>query len=790
MREVLPLQREWTFHRFFPNGEAEPSITVDLPHSPALGDLNGREHWFGECEYRRTLVLPPDFPSARRALYLGAAMHTAVVSVDGVEQGRHFGGYLPCEIDLTAALRDPGPHDLVIRLDNRDNPDIPPGKPFAELDFCWHGGLYREAELRGFSEIYITDPVAANVPASGGVFIRTLNATESNASVGIKTQVANAGAQNRKVTVSVEIFLHDVLIVRGENKPLDVAKGHAAIGEIELTVPQPALWQPNAPHLYHAVVSVQSLDGAILDQRTERFGIRTFSFSRSGGFVLNGKRLRLRGVNRHQEYPYVGYAVPPPAQRRDARRIKEAGFDYVRLSHYPQSPAFLDACDELGIVVMNSIPGWQFLGGERFREIAFQNARDLIRRDRNHPCVVLWELSLNETEMDAAFMDQLHRIGHEEYPGDQMYTCGWIDRYDVYIHSRQHGEIHRWQNGDKALVVAEYGDWEFYAATEGFDQKTGSGRFADWSHGRHLRGEGERGLRQQAVNHVIALNDTLYSPAVLDGLWSMFDYTRGYDPHRAACGIMDVFRLPKFSYYFFRSQRHVSEKGENWSSGPIVHIASYWQPNSDLRILVFSNCEEVELQINGNSVGRRKPDRAWMTQFLPHAPFVFELPGFARGTLEATGYINNRAAATHRVSTSGPTETISLEIDDAQISPPEGEMDLLIAHASLMGPGHSLSITETSSVRFSIEGTAKIIGPSDVSAEAGISSVLIHVPGDCVFFRLTALRESGGRSMSASREWSRFTSTSSATPPLGQRAALGTISTAERARRAIRLAAP
>ena len=425
------------------------------------------------------------------------------------------------------------------------------------------------------------------------------------------------------------------------------------------------------------------------------------------------------------------------AQFRDARRIKEAGFDYVRLSHYPQSPHFLDACDELGIVVMNASPGWQFIGGQAFQEACFQNARDLIRRDRNHPCVILWELSLNETQMPEDFMARLHAIGHEEMPGDQMFTCGWMDRYDVYIHSRQHGEIHRWINGDKALVIAEYGDWEFYAANEGFDQKTGAGVHEAWSNARQLRAAGERGLRQQAWNHQIALNDTLSSPAVLDGQWCIFDYARGYHPVRAACGIMDVFRLPKFSYHFYRSQRDASEGGANWTGGPVVFIASHWTVSSDLRVLVYSNCDEIELQLDGRSLGRKRPDSAWMSQHLPHPPFVFDLPRFTPGTLEAIGFIGNQPCSTHRVSTPGAPATLELVIDTSGIPLAADDTDVIIANAFIRDGRGTLCIEETGTLSFSTSGPASLAGPAQVNAEAGIGSNVLRLSPEAVAYGFT-----------------------------------------------------
>jgi len=748
MTLIIPLDREWNFRRLPAGGGW---AVVELPHSPFVADLDGTKHWFGECEYQRTIQWPAGAPPGRCTLYVGAAMHTAQVLLDGAVLGRHLGGYLPFELDLTPALRDGLPHTLTLQLDNRDNAEVPPGKPYADLDFCWYGGLYRGAELRVYPPLHITDPVGAAATAGGGVFVRTLAASAELAKISVKTHLQNLAGTDQRFDLLVEILDGTRSIVQAQQRNLTIAAGSALSVETELEIARPSLWSPDSPALYHARVTLSSPDGAVLDVHTERFGLRRIAFSRSEGFTINGRRRRLRGTNRHQEYPYVGYAVPPAAQRRDARQIKEAGFDYVRLSHYPQSPAFLDACDELGLLVMNCIPGWQFIGGEAFRETSHQNARDVIRRDRNHPCVVLWELSLNETTMDEAFMNRMHAIGHEEYPGDQMFTCGWIDRFDVFIHSRQHGEIHTWQNGDKALVIAEYGDWEFYASNEGFDQKTGAGIHAAWSHGRQRHRDGERGLRQQVSNHIIALNDTLSSPAVLDGQWAVFDYARGYDPNRAACGVMDIFRLPKFSYYFYRSQRDPSEGGINWTGGPVIFIASHWTAASELRVMVFSNCEEVALSHNGVLLGRQKPTRSWMTQYLPHPPFIFDLPAFTRGTLEAAGLIGGETVVSHLVATPGAPAQLRLELDTAGVAARLGEPDVLIAHARILDAGGNLCVRDSSPVSFSVEGAVEIVGSATASAEAGVASVVLRLSPACETFRLHATRPEGG--LVAACEW-------------------------------------
>jgi len=741
MSDHQPLRDNWEFRRL--GEQAETAATqVSLPHTPFVTGLDGEGHWFGLCEYSRSLRRPAALAAGSRLLLrVGAAMHTATVLLDGVRVASHTGGYLPFSADLTEGLSDGRDHRLSLVLDNRENADIPPGKPFGELDYCWFGGLHREVNLEILPPVHFTNALAEDIPAGGGLFFRTLEAEEARARVHLRVHARNSGSQPAPLLLKATLSNTGVQVASGLSASLTLAPGEAAHLELELEVTDPALWSPGKPVLHTLQAELLGPDGTTLDAQQLRVGLRRIGFSRSGGFTVNGRRLRLRGTNRHAEFPRVGYAAGPAAERRDARRVKEAGFDYVRLSHYPQSPAFMEACDELGIVVMNAIPGWQFLGGEAFREACYRNARDLIRRDRNHACVVLWELSLNETQMDEAFMARLHAIGHEEYPGDQMFTCGWLDAYDVYIHSRQHGGIHSWINGDKAHVVAEYGDWEFYAANHGFDQTTGAGVHDLRSNARQRRGDGERALRQQSQNHTIALNDTLHCPAVLDGQWSVFDYTRGYHPERAACGVMDLHRIPKFSYHFYRSQRDPQEGGPGWTGGPEIFIASHWTPGSDLRVVVYSNCEEVVLSLNGAELERHRPWLSWMTQYLPHPPFVFDLPCFTPGRLEAVGFIAGKAVARHTVATPGEPCSLQLEADTLGLHPGPGEQDTLVLHASILDSQGSLCVHATHSVSFSVEGPGEIMDSNPVPAEAGIASVTLRRKNADGMIRLRATAE-------------------------------------------------
>lgn len=729
----LPLDDAWQWRKCEPGASWEPVV---LPHQPGSADLNGQGNWFGTCEYLRSIELPVQVDHDSLSLHVGGAMQRSWVYLDEDCVFQHDGGYLPFEFLIPESFRDGETHLLRLVVDNNYSGDIPPGKPHEELDFCWYGGLYRKVELKQYPAIHITDPLSVDEEAGGGVFLRTLQLDPQGARLGVRTHVRNRYPARHELSLRVRVFGSSTGLMSEGLEAFSLGGETDVHVDLVLAVGGIVPWCVESPALYEVEVEVLDASGAVRDVRTIRYGFREIVFSRNQGLLLNGKRVRPRGTNRHQDYPWVGYALPDAAQYRDALRIKQAGFDYVRLSHYPQSPAFLDACDELGILVMNCIPGWQFIGGEPFREACFRNARQLIRRDRNHPSVVLWELSLNETDMDPAFVSRLHGIGHAEYPGGGMATCGWVEGYDVYLRARQHGQIHTWENGNTALVISEYGDWEYYAENEGFDQATGSHLKPDVCNSRAFRGDGEIKLRQQLLNHAEALDDTLASPALLDGQWAMFDYPRGYHPLRAACGVSDFFRLPKWSYHFYRSQRSI---GNPWGD-PVLHLATYWSADAVLPVIVLTNLDAVELRLNGSLIACSEGGDRARWPHLPHPPHVFQIDHYEPGLLEATGFFKGEAVATHRVRTPGNPRRLSVRLDDlpAFEGKCEDAYDLLFVHVSLLDEHGTLCVNACADIDLSLDGEAMLAGPSRIRTEAGIASTLVRVPAKGKGYRIIA----------------------------------------------------
>ena len=728
--------RDWRFHLGDAPG-AELAAFDDsawgaatLPHTARIESVvtgppgSGTYQWQGTCWYRRHFTLDRKDAGQKVFLHFEGAMNVADLWLNGDHLGRHRGGWLPFAFDISSRVRA-GDNVLSVRLDNRDDPVTGP-KPLDQLDFNSYHGIYRNAHLVLKDTLYITDPILADQPAGGGLFVTFPDVSKDAATVRVQVHVRNDGSTARRFRVRTMLRHDDRVAAEGGSGIVELAPGEDRHVVQEVRVKSPALWSPRRPEL-HTVQAEVVEDGAVVDIVTARIGIRRIEMS-TEGFRVNGEPMFLRGTNRHQEYPYVGYALSDEAQYRDARKIKEAGFDYIRLSHYAHAPAFMDACDELGLVVMDCIPGWQFFNREdpAFTRLQYANCRRLIRRDRNHPCVILWEVSLNETGMPPEFVRTTHAIAHEEYPGDQCYTCGWMRGYDVFIQARQHGGCR--DVTDVPCVVSEYGDWEYYAQNAGLNQQTWADLAPDAANSRQLRWHGEAGLLQQATNFQEAHNDNRKTIAFADGLWVMYDYNRGYAPDIESSGCMDLFRIAKPSYHLFRSQRDPGERFVTASTGPMVFIASDWTPDSPREVRVFSNCEEVVLTLNGARVDRRKPDTDRLSTDLAHPPFTFTLERFTPGTLQATGYVGERAVARHAVRTPGAVERLELALDENGRPFARGGKDVAFLYAALRDAHGTVVPGAWENVFFGVTGPVELVGANPFSSEAGIASILLQAP--------------------------------------------------------------
>jgi beta-galactosidase len=701
---------------------------VSLPHTAHTEPVNKViEQWQGTCFYRKFFTIAQADRDKHIALQFDAAMNDADVYLNGEHIFKHVGGYLPFYIDISKVVKIGVQNCILVKLKNVDNPNFPPGKPIKDLDFNYYGGLYRTTRLIVKNKLYISDAVQANHEAGGGILVHDEIIDTSLAKIAVNTEVNNDYDQSQKASVRVTLTDKEgksLAIVTSSEQ--SISANSFGVFQQTLTVNSPKLWSPAHPYLYQLKIEVLQNNG-ITDEQTIRTGIKTVKFE-AGGFYLNGKKLNIVGTNRHQEYPYIGYALSDNAQYRDAWKIKDAGFNFVRCSHYPPSPTYLDACDELGIMVMDAIPGWQFFGKEEFQANSLQNIRDMIHRDRNHTSIVLWEASLNETGMTKPYMDTANKIVHHELPFKDAFSTGWIDyAFDVFNPARQHQKApDYWKkyNNAKPLLTAEYGDWEYYAQNAGFNQKDYANLKSEERNSRQLRGDGQQRLLQQALNFQEAHNDDLYGPGVGDVNWLMFDYKRGYAADLESSGIMDIFRLPKFSFYFYQSQTS-PDPGGNGFGRPMLFVANYWNDSKQNVVKIFSNCEQVELFLNGKSLGIQKPDTDIYSKNLIHPPFTFHPAAYEPGMLSAVGYINNKKVITSNVSTPGDAYQILIRPDLSGKDLTAGKNDVVFVYASITDKNGVVVPTAVNKMKFTIEGAGTIIGPAEINAEAGIATILI-----------------------------------------------------------------
>jgi beta-galactosidase len=702
---------------------------VTLPHTPRLEPVKKvTEQWQGTCFYRKYFTLTASQKSKYIAIQFDAAMHEADVYLNGKHLLHHIGGYLPFTVDVSTQVSFTKPNCIVVKLNNNDNAAIPPGKPIKDLDFNYYGGIYRNTWLLIKNKLYISNAVQENQEARGGITVHTDAANAQTAQLTVKTDVRNLNAKQSKA--KIRLLMKDVsgkTVAAAVSDEQAIQPNNLGFFSQKLTVSTPQLWSNINPYLYNLSVQVLQ-DGKVVDEQVIKTGIRTLKLE-ADGFVLNNEKVKLRGTNRHQEYPLIGYALSDNMQYRDAWKIKEAGFNFVRCSHYPPAPAFLDACDELGILVMDAIPGWQFFGKDEFQKNSLQNIREMMRRDRNHPSIILWEASLNETNMSKPYMDSANAIAHRELPFKDTYTTGWMDyAYDVFNPARQHAKApDYWKkyNRAKPLLIAEYGDWEYYAQNAGFNQKAYEGLKKEERNSRQLRTDGQTRLLQQALNYQESYNDNLYNQAIGDANWLMFDYKRGYADDIESSGIMDIYRLPKFSYYFYQSQYGPVADAKGFGK-PMVFIANYWTDAAEKTVKIFSNCEQVELFVNGKSLGKQRPDTNAVSKNLKHPPFTFNPSRYTPGTLQAIGYIGGKKAATYVQGTPGKAYKIVLKADESGKRWKAGVNDVLLYYAHVTDINGVDVPNTTTRISFSVQDNANIVGPAALPAEAGIATCLIR----------------------------------------------------------------
>lgn len=746
-RQVYNFNPGWRYHKGDAQGAEQLSYddsaweVVSTPHTVELmpAEGSGGRNYQGPVWYRKQFVLPPTTKQQLVTLHFEAVMGKQIIYLNGKKIKEHLGGYLPFTIDLTANGVKAGDSCLVaLFADNSDDKNYPPGKSQYTLDFAYHGGIYRDVWMIAKSPIAITDAVDAQKIAGGGVFVHFDAISEQRAEVFVDTEVGNATKSTATVTVETTLIDATGNVIKRVAQQMLLKSGEQKTTKQQIIVKTPSLWTPDTPYLYRVQSRIkrgtQTIDGGIT-----RIGIRKAEFRDKEGFWLNGKPFgQLIGANRHQDFAYVGNAVPNSQQWRDAKRLRDAGCRVIRTAHYPQDPSFMDACDELGLFVIVATPGWQYWNKAlSFGERVHQNTREIIRRDRNHPSVLMWEPILNETRYPLDFALEALKITKEEFPypgrpvaAADLHSEGVKDNYDV---------VFGWPGDDEKnlckqpLFTREFGenvdDW-----------------YAHNNDNRASRSWGERPLLVQAMSLAKSYDEMYRTSGQFIGgaQWHPFDHQRGYHPDPYWGGIFDAFRQKKYAYYLFRSQTAANLKHPVAACGPMVYVAHEMTQFSDKNVTVFSNCDSVRLSIYDGT-------KSWVKAVshakghLPNTPVVFdnvwdfwEARGYSyveknwqKVNLVAEGIINGQVVCTEKKMPSRRSTKLRLWVDTEGKSLVADGSDFVVVVAEVTDDSGHVRRLAKESIFFSIEGEGEIIGNEAMGAnprvvEFGSAPVLIR----------------------------------------------------------------
>ena len=671
---------------------------VDLPHTTKFVTPDDPNALLGVSWYRKHFTVDSAYQGRKLYIEFEAAMQVADVWVNGFSIGHHEGGYTPFTIDITTVANYGGADNVIaVKIDNNANANWAPG--WNGVDFQYHGGLYRDVKMYVTDKLHVTDAVFAHIPAGGGVFVTYPSVSTSSATVNIKTNVLNENSSALSATVISDIVDASGNVVGTASTTTSMNPVSNATVTQNITVANPKLWHPNTPNLYTIYTTVSNGSAAVDNYKTT-IGIRSIGWSHSGGLTINGIRFKALGTNYHQEIFGLGNAVPNQSIYYDLKRIKDGGQNWIRGSHYPHDPAFYDAADQLGILVMDELTGWQYYNSATtFQNNTFQELQDMIRRDRNHPSVVAWEDSLNETNFPDAWAQTVNSIVHTEYPGNQAFSAQWSLPYaDIFIDASQHGV--RTSTDTRPIIIAEYGDWDYGGSS---------------STSRQKREDGDNAMLTQANNIQDGMSkDLAMSWFTADGYWDYADYGGFSSYGITRSGSVDMYRLPKHAYYFFQSQRDPNVIISGVDSGPMVYIANQWTSTSPTTVRVYSNCAQVSLYQNNNLVSTRSPDTG--TNLL-HPPFNFSLRSFTAGTLRADCLIGSTVRATFTRQTPGTAAAIRLRPEATTLQ--ADLSDARLVFIDVVDANGTVVPTDSHTVNLSISGPGTIIGPTSVTMKGG-----------------------------------------------------------------------
>jgi len=711
-RRVFPLNHRWRFSdKVVPNAD-RPEFDdsrfarVTIPHTNRMLPWHGfddQEYEFVSA-YRRHFSLPAGLRGRRVFVDFAGVMAAATVTINGQRLGEYRGGYTPFSFELTPHVNWAGENVLAVQVDSTERQDIPPFG--GEIDYLTFGGIYRDVTLR-----VVADPFLENV------FAKPVNVLGNDRRLDVRCFVAGRSASAVPSKLTVELRDGDRVIATQSRDLSPPQQPHydLMLGDLRGV----ELWDLDHPKLYQVQARLHAANEC-LDHYDVRIGFREARFTPEG-FYLNGKHVKLRGLNRHQTFPFVGQAMPARVQRRDAWILKKGlKVNIVRTSHYPQSPDFLDACDDLGLLVFQEIPGWQHIGDQQWKDLCVRYVEEMIRRDWNHPSIILWGVRVNESRDDHDLYTRTNQAAHAL--DDSRPTGGVRYRYDS-------------ERLEDVFTMNDFGfplrppNHALYLNTEF------NGHMYPTKRSDNVERIIEHTIRHARVHNQLA-SDNRYA----GGLgWCAFDYNThaNFGSGDRVCyhGVSDIFRVPKPAAGFYKSQcdpkeEIVLEPAFDWARGD--------RDESFTTALICSNCEHVKIYIGDRLVAEVDPDRQNFGN-LPHPPFAANIRRALDGgwgDLRMEGYIGGQKVVTRTLSGRGADRQLSVEPDDLELVG-----DGIDATRVVLRVTDEFGATRPfadGAVALTLTGPGEIVGENPFALSGGVGAVWIKTKESPGTIRLTA----------------------------------------------------
>ena len=581
------LNNDWRFAFDF---NSESTVDVRIPHTVKETPFNyfSEEEYQTVSRYERKLYAPLDWLESRVLLTFEGVAHYAEVYINGEKVTEHYSGYTAFTVDITDKLVYGSDNAIMVKVDSRESLNIPPfGKV---IDYMTYGGIYRDVYLDIRPTTYISD-----------VFVKADANGKIDAEIEIFGEISKRMSIRQSITVKgVEFFLGQV-----------PASAQMTMLSLAKCVEK---WDIDSPNLYTLKTELL-LGRAVIDTHEVKIGFRDVRF-RKDGFYLNGKKLKLRGLNRHQSYPYVGYAMPRSMQEMDADILKnELGLNIVRTSHYPQSQHFINRCDEIGLLVFTEIPGWQYIGDESWQDQAIKNVEKMVLQYRNHPSIILWGVRINESPDNEALYTKTNAVAHKL---DSTRQTGGVRNFrfsqlleDVYTYNdfvhngRSMGcEPKRNITSDinKPYMITEYCGHMY--PTKSFDC--------------------EEHRVEHALRHARVLNSVASHSDIAGSCgWCMADYNthKDFGSGDRVCyhGVTDMFRNPKLAAAVYASlgEENVLEISSSMDIGehPACIKGDIW---------AFTNADSLRMYKNGRFIKQYFPGKSKSFRHLSKGPILID----------------------------------------------------------------------------------------------------------------------------------------------------------------------